>query len=119
MLIETIFHGLTFNLVWFAELILGNLLWLFIFAAAGVFHSGRGALAGGIFLAIYVYAALDIANFLGWVFAKGIFIVIVLVFLGLLFYDSFFEKRRWHIAKRGIVVSALFWGFLMFVNVLG
>jgi len=119
MLIETISHAIALDLGWFVNLVMNNLFWVMVFAFAGYFlRPGKKILAGGIFMALYVYATMDITVLMGWSFNSGIVWVPVLLLVGLMVYDSFFGKKDWHLVKRGVVTSLLFYGGLIFVNVI-
>lgn len=115
MLLETIGHALALDVNWFIEVILGNLVWVFLFAVLGYFFYSKKAFKGGIFLAILMYATTDFANALGWKFNNGLFVLIPL-FMGILFFDSFFENQQWYLKKKGIVVSILFYSSFIFIN---
>ena len=117
MLVETVGHLMAFDIQWFVGLVLGNLFWVMVFGAAGYFLMGKKVVFGGAFLALYIYGTMDLAAALGWGFSNGIFFVPALVFLSLIFYDSFFGASSWGPAKRGVATSVFFYCALIFVNV--
>ncbi len=119
MLLETISHAIALDLGWFVGLVMNNLFWVMVFALAGFFlRSGKKILVGGIFMTLFVYATVDVVNLLGWSFNNGIVWTPVMVIVGLMIYDAFFEKKSWHLAKRAMVTSIIFYLGLIFVNVL-
>ncbi len=116
MLIEAISHALSLDLSWFIWLVMNSLVWVVLFALAGYVLLGRWVI-GGTFIALYVYATVDIANSLGWGFGKGLFFLPVPLFFGLFLFDSFFGKREWHEKGRALLTTFLFFGILVFINV--
>lgn len=118
MLIEVLTHIAMFDVPWIAELILENLMWVFLLGAVGFFIYGKNPLFGAVFVALYLYATFDLVNALGWVFSKGLFWAPLVVFACIMIYDAFFSEKKWHASSRGAVAAVLFYAALFAVNVI-
>ncbi len=116
---EILSHLFALDLGWFINLVMDNLLWVFLFAAAGLFMRGT-AIRGGIYLALLICATMDIATLFGWSFMRGAAFVPVMVLISLLFFNSFFENYQWgkNLLKLGIVASLSFYFWFIFINVI-
>lgn len=117
MFLETLNHAITLDLPWFAQLVLLNLGWVFIFAAAGYFFYGKKPLIGGLFMVLYFYASMDVVSALGWNWASGLIALPVLLFLGNFLIETFIAKSDWYPTNAGWINSSLFYGAIIFINV--
>ena len=116
MLMDVISHALAFDVGWFVPFIMGNLLWVFIFACIGTFVYGKGQIVGGAFAAIYLFATFDFATALGWIFRSGIVWVPVIVFVAKVGYVAFFgEKGLRHLPFQWFASAVYFWA-LIYIN---
>ncbi len=118
MLLDLLTHILALDFPWLFSLVTNNLAWVFVLALLAHFIYGKGPILGTAFVGIYLFATLDLASILGWVFRKETFFwVPILGFLALLFYDSFFQKNSWHSKLRGTFAGLVFYCALILLNV--
>ena len=116
MLYEILSHAMVFDLGWFVHFVMGNLLWVFIFACLGQFVYGKGPLMGGAFAAIYLFSTFDFAQALGWVFRSGVIWVPVIVFIAKMGYVAFFGEKGFSGLPFPWFASVAYFGALIYIN---
>ncbi|MFH1240340.1 MAG: hypothetical protein V1672_03925 [Candidatus Diapherotrites archaeon] len=89
MIFEIIYNLLTLNLGFFIDLILSNLLWVFVFALLYKYYLGGNRIIGYIFLLFSWLAFGDLFSWLGWEWFPITFPLIYFVLL--ISYEIFSE----------------------------
>lgn len=80
MFVEFMYHLLSLDLNWIIQFILLNLHWLFAFAAVMYFFTDGKKVISGIIVVVFVlWAMMDGARLMGWVFITGMFLLIFYV----------------------------------------
>lgn len=116
MLLESIGNALSFNIAWFIDAVLTNLLWVFILAAVAYFIFGKSAVILGLFIGLYLNGVGELLSSLGWVFGVGFINAFVLVFIFMVAYDSFSDKKLFQ-KNWGLAFTVSFWLLVLLVNV--
>lgn len=117
MFLETLSHVVALDLGWIVNLVLGNLLWTFMFLALG-YGLFKKPVLGGAIVFLYVESLTDLGNLMGWTFRNGIFFVpLFAAFIASLALQSFFGKQEWF-RKNKYVISVVFYIMLIAANVL-
>lgn len=116
MFVDILVHLVAIDLGWIVGVILGNLLWTFMFLALGWAFFKKPVL-GGIVTFLYVDSLTDLGAIMDWSFRNGIFFVpLFAAFIASLAFQSIFGKQEWF-AKNKYVISVVFYIFFIMANV--
>lgn len=117
MFIEMLLHLAAFDAAWFVNLVLNNLFWVMGFASIGYFYYKK-PIVGGAMFALYLYALIDFANILGWVFRLDNLFVPVMVFLvSHIFLGHLLGKYVWYTSNK-FRTTIVFYLIFIWVNVM-
>jgi len=116
MILEILEHLVALDIDWLISLVIGNPIWVMLFAAAGNFLGNKKPFFAGTLLALYIHSTVDTAMLLGWTFQKGFWFIPLIIFFGHMLFDIFLGKTKYNV-KRGIFTVILFYGAMLVVNV--
>ena len=116
MILEILGAIVALDIGWLINFVISNPLWILVFAALCHFMHDKRTFFSGTILALYLHALVDFVGFIGWSFGPNPVTAPIVIFFGLLIFDSFFGKTKF-MAKRGIVTILLFYGFMVFWNI--
>ena|SRR3989344_3543348 len=89
MLLEFLSHAMSFDMVWIASLIMGNLHWLFAISAfVLISNGGKRWLWPFLTMFALLWAIVDFAGIMGWIMVPIIFFTVVVSFLMQIFING-------------------------------
>lgn len=95
MLLEFLSHAMSFDLVWIASLIMGNLHWLFALGAFVVIaEKGKKPVWHFLVLIGFLYAFLDVMELGGWILVPMMLLAPLQISIGLYFEEGTWAQRN-------------------------
>ncbi|MFH0955409.1 MAG: hypothetical protein V1777_04870 [Candidatus Micrarchaeota archaeon] len=90
MLVEFLYHFFSMDLGWIIDFTLGNLLWLFIFAACAFYmFEKRNWFWSTVFIVFLCWIYIDFSNVIGWkILTKEFWMINFLVMMGVLMFSE-------------------------------
>ena len=116
MAMAELFHALfTLDAMWFINIVLQNIVWLFILLAfAYIFFDRKHTLLNFCFVLFTVWICMDFTKMIGWVYLVPLFFFIN--YLGRLVIVAFAESAPSLKNKLVILQWCLFWFCMLMVN---